>query len=90
MAYIISLGAGILAGCLYGLLQVRSPAPPLIALCGLFGILVGEQAVPLARHMISGGPLGIAWLQGRAPHLLGELPTCRAEVASKPEIDNHA
>ena len=27
----------------------------LIALCGLFGILLGEQVVPLARHLIAGG-----------------------------------
>ena len=26
--YLISLGAGILAGLLYGLINVRSPAPP--------------------------------------------------------------
>jgi XapX domain-containing protein len=26
--YLIALGAGLLAGALYGLLNVRSPAPP--------------------------------------------------------------
>ena len=39
--YIISLGAGLLVGIIYSLLNVRSPAPPLIALLGLLGMLVG-------------------------------------------------
>ena len=32
MVYLISFGAGILAGVLYGVINVRSPAPPAIAL----------------------------------------------------------
>lgn len=55
--YVISLGAGLLAGVLYGLLGVRSPAPPAIALIGLLGILVGEQAVPLAKRLFEGRPV---------------------------------
>ena len=35
--YLVSLGAGILAGVVYGLINVRSPAPPAIALVGLLG-----------------------------------------------------
>ena len=50
--YLLSLGAGLLVGVLYGLINVRSPAPPVIALIGLLGILAGEQAVPLAKRMI--------------------------------------
>jgi XapX domain-containing protein len=43
---------GLVAGAAYGLVQVRSPAPPLIALIGLLGIFLGEQAVGLAkRHL---------------------------------------
>ena len=60
--YVISLGAGLLAGVLYGLLGVRSPAPPAIALIGLLGILVGEQAVPLAKRLFEGRPV-IAFLK---------------------------
>jgi len=52
--YLLSLGAGLLVGVLYGLLGVRSPAPPVIALLGLLGMLAGEQAVPLAKRMIQG------------------------------------
>ncbi len=32
--YVLSLGAGLLVGIVYSLLQVRSPAPPLVALVG--------------------------------------------------------
>ncbi|WP_164127664.1 DUF1427 family protein, partial [Stenotrophomonas maltophilia] len=35
--YVLSLGAGLLVGIVYSLLQVRSPAPPLVALVGLLG-----------------------------------------------------
>ena len=38
--YLLSLGAGLLVGIVYSLLNVRSPAPPVIALVGLLGILV--------------------------------------------------
>uniref|UniRef100_UPI0038F63891 DUF1427 family protein n=1 Tax=Streptomyces turgidiscabies TaxID=85558 RepID=UPI0038F63891 len=44
--YLLSLGAGLLVGVIYSLLNVRSPAPPLVALVGLLGILAGEQVVP--------------------------------------------
>ena len=54
MAYLVSLGAGLLAGLLYSLLGVRSPAPPTIALIGLLGILLGEQALPLAKRIWAG------------------------------------
>lgn len=54
--YLISLGVGILAGLLYSVLGVRSPAPPVIALVGLFGILLGEQLVPLTRTALGTGP----------------------------------
>jgi len=59
--YLISLGAGILAGVLYGLINVRSPAPPAIALVGLLGMLVGEQMVPVAKRLIDGVPITRAW-----------------------------
>ena len=48
--YLLSFGAGLLVGAIYGLLHVRSPAPPVIALIGLFGILIGEQAISLIER----------------------------------------
>jgi XapX domain-containing protein len=47
--YVISLTIGLGVGVIYGLLRFRSPAPPLIALVGLLGMLLGEQAVAHLR-----------------------------------------
>ena len=54
-AYLVSLALGLLCGAVYGLFNVRSPAPPLIALVGLLGMLLGEQVPPLARHALARG-----------------------------------
>lgn len=73
--YLLSLGAGLLVGVIYSLLNVRSPAPPLVALVGLFGILAGEQIVPVVRQMMTGEGLAAAWRQAKcAPHMFGMLP----------------
>jgi XapX domain-containing protein len=58
--YLISLAVGLLVGLIYGVLDVRSPAPPMVALIGLVGILVGEQAVPIVRKMLQGQPVTVA------------------------------
>lgn len=42
-AMLISLAVGLFVGLLYGLIRVKSPAPPIIALLGLLGMVVGEQ-----------------------------------------------
>ncbi len=49
----ISFAVGLVVGVLYCLLRVRSPAPPLVALVGLLGILAGEQIVPKARTVLT-------------------------------------
>lgn len=73
--YLVALGAGVLVGIIYGLLNVRSPAPPVIALVGLLGILVGEQVVPLAKRVWSGEPVTLSWFRHECvPHVFGELP----------------
>ncbi|MDQ7250938.1 XapX domain-containing protein [Dongia sedimenti] len=73
--YLLSLGAGLLVGIVYSLLNVRSPAPPVIALVGLLGILAGEQIVPLAKRLFSDQPVTTGWLkQECVPHVLGTLP----------------
>jgi XapX domain-containing protein len=73
--YLISAGAGILVGIIYSLLNVRSPAPPLVALVGLLGILVGEQVIPVGKQILTGSGLAAAWHQARcAPHIFGLLP----------------
>lgn len=42
-AMLISLVVGLFVGLLYGLIRVKSPAPPIIALLGLLGMVMGEQ-----------------------------------------------
>ena len=39
----ISFAVGLGVGILYGLIRVKSPAPPIVALLGLLGMVVGEQ-----------------------------------------------
>ena len=47
--FFVSLLMGLAVGVIYGFSGVRSPAPPLIALVGLLGMVLGEQAVDVAR-----------------------------------------
>lgn len=73
--YLLSLGAGLIVGVVYSLLHVRSPAPPLVALVGLFGILVGEQILPVGGRLLAGTPVAAAWHgAGAHLHLFGALP----------------
>ena len=39
----LSFAVGLGVGALYGLIQVKSPAPPIVALLGLLGMVLGEQ-----------------------------------------------
>lgn len=74
-SYVISLGVGVLAGLIYGLIDVNSPAPPVIALLGLFGMLVGEQLVPLAQRLIRREPVTLAWFRHDCvPKISGTAP----------------
>lgn len=73
--YVLSLAAGLLVGMIYSLLHVRSPAPPLIALVGLLGILAGEQVIPVAKQMWTGAGFHTAWQESKCTqHLFGSLP----------------
>ena len=40
---LISFAVGLLVGGLYGVIRVKSPAPPIVALLGLLGMVIGEQ-----------------------------------------------
>ncbi|WP_337270414.1 XapX domain-containing protein [Oryzifoliimicrobium ureilyticus] len=83
--YLLSLGAGLLVGIIYSLLNVRSPAPPVVALIGLLGILVGEQLIPFARSVWSKEPAAVSWLYQIKPHMFGHLPggLSRADIPTK-------
>ncbi|MCR4468174.1 XapX domain-containing protein [Burkholderia sp. SCN-KJ] len=77
--YTASLFAGLLAGIVYALIGVPSPAPPTVALVGLLGILAGEQILPVARRMFSGIQLGTAWRDAKcSQHMFGALPGAHA------------
>ena len=72
--YLVSLAAGILVGVLYGVLKVRSPAPPTIALIGLLSILLGEQILPLAKSLLASRQQASAIRTSCTEHVLGRLP----------------
>ena len=62
--YLLSLGAGLLVGVVYSLLQVRSPAPPLVALIGLLGITAFAAACDKEKAV---------------SHVFGQLPGRQAQ-----------
>ena len=91
--YLLSLGAGLLVGIVYSLLNVRSPAPPVIALVGLLGILVGEQLIPLAKSLCAREPAALSWINHVRPHMFGHTPKGaedieRASNQQKPVVDS--
>lgn len=84
--YLMSLGAGLLVGAIYGLINVRSPAPPVVALVGLLGILIGEQLPPLLRGLWVKAPATQSWHHQVKPHVFGHLPGGRQ---AGPAADDH-
>ncbi|WP_322103396.1 DUF1427 family protein [Paraburkholderia sp. J41] len=52
-AYLVSFAVGTLVGLIYHFVQVRSPAPPTIALVGLLGMLAGENAIGFIRACVA-------------------------------------
>jgi XapX domain-containing protein len=72
--YLISLGVGVLVGMIYAVLDVRSPAPPVVALIGLLGILIGEQVPAMVRQVWRGEPVTLSWVRRIAPDAIGNLP----------------
>jgi XapX domain-containing protein len=86
--YLVSLGAGVLVGIIYGLMSVRSPAPPAVALIGLLGMLIGEQVVPLATKLLKREPITSAWFVNECvPKITGTpgtTPQPETEIAKRP------
>ncbi|CAD6560896.1 hypothetical protein LMG28727_07262 [Paraburkholderia kirstenboschensis] len=50
--YLLSLALGVVVGLIYGVADVKSPAPPTIALVGLLGMLAGEHVMRFARAVL--------------------------------------
>jgi XapX domain-containing protein len=65
-SYLASLILGLAVGVVYGLVKVRSPAPPAIALLGLLGMLAGEQAVSLVRSRVLENNIALSTSRDRA------------------------
>jgi XapX domain-containing protein len=76
LGYLVSLLMGVAVGIAYGLVQVRSPAPPLIALVGLLGMVLGEQAIITARHHFAPG-------SASAEQATGDLANSPAPVCDR-------
>ncbi|WP_045046995.1 XapX domain-containing protein [Rouxiella chamberiensis] len=80
-SYVISLVVGILAGVIYGCMAINSPAPPIIALLGLFGMLVGEQIIPLLKRIIKRQPVTMAWFRHECvPKISGTPPPVKKKA----------
>ncbi|ARP98237.1 XapX domain-containing protein [Pseudorhodoplanes sinuspersici] len=93
--YLTSLAAGLLVGIIYALINVRSPAPPVVALIGLFGILIGEQLPPLVKGFFQQKSAGHSWLHHQVrPHMFGHMPggqgALNTELAQSDSIDEPA
>jgi XapX domain-containing protein len=72
--YLVSLAAGILMGLIYSLINVRSPAPPAVALIGLLGMLIGGQVIPIGKQVLA-KDFSISWFSSEcAPKITGVEP----------------
>lgn len=61
-------------GVIYAAIDVHSPAPPVVALLGLFGMLVGEQLIPIGRRLFS-RQLTMTWFRHECvPKISGTAP----------------
>lgn len=81
--YLLSAGVGLLVGILYSLLGVRSPAPPVVALVGLGGILIGEQIVPIAKRLAERAELTRFVREDCTRHVFGHLPANRRDETGR-------
>jgi len=83
--YVVSLLAGMLAGGVYALIGARSPAPPVVALLGLLGMLLGEQSVTLAKRALQGHPITSAWFASECVPMITGAPPPTQPAAPVPD-----
>ena len=67
VSFVVGLGVGVL----YGLIRVKSPAPPIVALLGLLGMVLGEQ-------------LGV-WIQTKKLDVPGVVSVCLVGESYDPQ-----
>ncbi len=79
--YIVSLALGLLVGIIYALFNVRSPAPPVIALVGLLGILLGEQVPPLVKRLWTNEPAAVSLTHQVGAHVFGHMSSGQPPAA---------
>ncbi|RRZ86799.1 DUF1427 family protein [Erwinia sp. 198] len=72
--YSVSLAVGVLAGVIYAVLGVSSPAPPLVALAGLAGMQPGEHIIPLIKRLLNRQPVNLRWFRHEYHHKIGDNP----------------
>ena len=85
--YLLSLGAGLMVGILYSVINVRSPAPPLFALLGLLGMLGGEQVIPGVKQALAATTTSSATSHARCLRdAFGLLSTRSGAEAAAPKI----
>jgi len=80
--YSVSLAAGVLAGVIYAVIDVNSPAPPIIALVGLLGMQVGEHLIPLIKRLINRQPVSLRWFRHEYHHKIGDTPPTSGDKPS--------
>ncbi|MFP3566623.1 DUF1427 family protein [Paraburkholderia sp. SIMBA_030] len=81
--YVLSLLGGILAGAIYSLIRVRSPAPPMVALVGLLGIVIGAQIIPTGRQLLASAALQFTKTQVMQTHTPHSPPSNNAKLISR-------
>ena len=75
-AYLVSLAAGVVVGLLYSVMEVKSPAPPTVALVGLLGMLGGNMRFPSCEP--GSQPASIEARRAKTP------PTCCSRLFAFP------
>ena len=103
-AVLVSLTMGLAVGIAYGLSGIRSPAPPLIALVSLLGMVLGEQAVTMTKaHFLPSAAQRIRRTAERArprtdlpcsswlwPHCTADSSGCRRGGHSSTSCSRHS
>lgn len=81
LSFVVGLGVGVL----YGLIRVKSPAPPIVALLGLLGMVLGEQLGIWAQtKKVDVARAAVVCLVGESYD--SAAPVRRAMTVSAPEI----